>query len=93
MFCGAALRGLWKLRNDMCFQGMVWRSVLSLLLSVLAMLTNWILLCPIEKRPEFNTKLEKLRKLATSLPSLPGSAKWVMIGVVSCMRRRWTGSI
>jgi hypothetical protein len=36
------------------------------------MLTNWILLCPIEKRPEFNTKLEKLRKLATSLPSLPG---------------------
>jgi hypothetical protein len=43
-----------------------------LLLSILMMLTNWILLCPIEKRPEFNRKLEKLRKLATSLPCLPG---------------------
>jgi len=62
MFCAAALWGLWKLRNDMYFQGTVWRSVLSLLLNF----SN------AHKLEEFNAKLEKLRKLATSLPSLPG---------------------
>jgi hypothetical protein len=72
MFCAAALWGLWKLRNEMCFQGTVWRSVQSLLISILVMLKNWILLCPMEKKQAFNTKLEKLRRLATSLPRLPG---------------------
>jgi len=71
MFCAAALWGLWKLRNDMCFQGgVVWRSVLSLLISILNMLTSWTMLCPMEKRPEFCLKLEKVRRVATSLPRL-----------------------
>jgi len=72
MFCAAALWGLWKLRNGLCFQGMVWRSVLSLLVAILNMLTSWTLLCPMEKRMEFSLKLEKLRKVATSLPTLLG---------------------
>lgn len=35
------------------------KSVQSLLLSIMAMLLNWILLCPLERRMEFNTKLER----------------------------------
>jgi hypothetical protein len=37
-FCAAALWGLWKLRNSICFQGTIWRSVQSLLLSISVML-------------------------------------------------------
>ena len=27
MFCAAALWGLWKLRNNLCFQGCLWKDV------------------------------------------------------------------
>jgi hypothetical protein len=93
MFCAAALWGLWKLRNVICFQGTVWRSVLSLLISILTMIINWRLLYPVEKRLEFDSKLEKLKRLATSLPSLLGGTKWMENVTISCMRRRWTGSL
>lgn len=64
MFCAAALWGLWKLRNSVCFQGEVWMDLRMLLLRVAAMLQSWIILCPQEKRMEFSGRLGKLKGIA-----------------------------
>jgi len=65
MFCAAALWGLWRLRNSLCFQGIRWKDGRSLLLKVIVMLQGWSDLCPKKKNVEFKTKLEKLKHLAT----------------------------
>ena len=41
MFCAAALWGLWKLRNGLCFQGCLWKDVKLLFQHVVSMLQNW----------------------------------------------------
>ena len=72
MFCSAALWGLWKLRNSLCYQGCLWKGVKILIQHVVNMLQNWRLLCPKEKLLEFNQKLEKLRNIATRPHLLSG---------------------
>jgi hypothetical protein len=42
----SALRGLWKLRNCLCFQNGSWRDVDYLLMQIVNMIHNWKLLCP-----------------------------------------------
>ena len=51
IFCAAALWGLWKLRNNLCFQGTLWVDVRVLIMKVTAMLQNWSSMCPKEKVP------------------------------------------
>ena len=51
VFCAAILWGLWKLRNNLCFQGTLWVDVRVLIMKVTAMLQNWSSMCPKEKVP------------------------------------------
>ena len=53
IFCAAVLWGLWKLRNNLCFQGSLWIDVRVLIVKVTAMLQNWSSLCPKEKILDF----------------------------------------
>jgi hypothetical protein len=69
-FCAAALWGLWKLRNNICFQGESWKDLRILLLRIAAMLHTWVILCPQAKKLEFSGRLEKLKNIASRLPSL-----------------------
>lgn len=71
-FCAAALWGLWKLRNSLCFQGLHWKDGRVLLMNVTAMLLNWSILCPNEIAPDFMRYLDKLRAQATRPHRLPG---------------------
>jgi hypothetical protein len=71
-FCAAALWGLWKLRNSLCFQGLLWKDGRVLLLKVAAMLQNWSALCPKEHVPDFMRRLDKLKILATRPHRMPG---------------------
>ena len=72
MFCSAALWGIWKLRNSLCFQGCLWKDMKILSQHVANMIQNWRLLCPKEKLLEYNLKLEKLRNMAIRPHLLPG---------------------
>ena len=65
MFCSAALWGLWKLRNNLCFQVLKWRDMNYLLLRIATMLQGWTLLCPMEQRHSFATSLNMLLSMAT----------------------------
>jgi hypothetical protein len=50
----AALWALWKLRNDLCFQNKMWRSMQDLLMRVASLAQNWTILCPEEKKEELS---------------------------------------
>ena len=71
VFCAAALWGLWKLRNSLCFQGSLWIDVRVLIVKVTTMLQNWSSLCPKEKIPDFLDHLDKLKSFATRPHRLP----------------------
>jgi hypothetical protein len=66
MFCAASLWGLLKLRNNLCFQKVLWKDMRTLLRKIVVMLHGWSLLCPIERRLEFSAKLKVLNSIATS---------------------------
>jgi hypothetical protein len=91
IFCAAALWGLWKLRNNMCFQGTLWVDVRVLILKVTAMLHNWSSLCPKEKVPEFRDHLDKLKSFVTRPHRLPGLIRWMINETVSYIKLGPTG--
>lgn len=62
MVSAAALWGLWKLRNDFCFQHQAWRSMGVLLLRVMGLLQNWLILCPTSKKEDLK-KTPRLSRL------------------------------
>ncbi|KAF8707197.1 hypothetical protein HU200_030444 [Digitaria exilis] len=64
IFTSAALWGLWKLRNFICFQNGHWRDVQSLIQRITGMLIDWKILCPVESMPDFEQKLCKMKYLA-----------------------------
>ncbi|KAF8684366.1 hypothetical protein HU200_044255 [Digitaria exilis] len=63
MFTSAALWGLWKLRNSLCFQNGRWKDVPNMLQRILSTILQWKLLCPEAKRQEFEQKADKMRSL------------------------------
>jgi hypothetical protein len=48
----AALWALWKLRNELCFQNIAWKSMECLLMKAACLAQNWLILCPKEKKEE-----------------------------------------
>lgn len=64
MFTSAALWGLWKLRNSLCFQNGRWKDVQSVLHLILALVQSWKLLCPAGNLQELELLSEKLKHLA-----------------------------
>lgn len=49
MVSSAVIWSLWKLRNDLCFQRVGWKSMDVLLFKIHGLLQNWKILCPVEK--------------------------------------------
>lgn len=60
----AALWGLWKLRNFLCFQNGMWKYIASVLWMIVGLIQNWKILCPAERVQELELRLEKLKYLA-----------------------------
>lgn len=53
MFSAAALWGLWKLRNKICFQGIAWKDMRLVLMNIAVTVQSWALLCPQVKKTVF----------------------------------------
>jgi hypothetical protein len=67
MLSAAALWGLWKLRNRICFQGLAWKDMRSVQfrINIAVLIQGRALLCPQMKKTEFSMRLEELKLLAT----------------------------
>ena len=63
ILCSAALWGLWKLKNTLCFQFGSWHSMETLMVLIWKVAQNWTLLCPEERRHELCCRLEMLKKM------------------------------
>ena len=72
MCTSASLWCLWKLRNDMHFQNIRWRSMEVLLLKIAGTLQNWIILCPGNMKDSLSSLVEKLRKNASRPQRITG---------------------
>ena len=59
-FTCAALWGLWKLRNLLCFQNGLWQDVPNVLWKIAGLIHNWRILYPSEKMQEL--ELPQIRK-------------------------------
>jgi hypothetical protein len=64
IFTSAALWGLWKLRNYLCFQDGRWKDVNSLLRRITTLIYNWKILCPDPQKSELESRLSRLNCLA-----------------------------
>jgi hypothetical protein len=62
IFSVAALWGLWKLRNGLCFQGNTWKYVKFVILKIVIMIQGWSVLCPSDHLQDFSSKLAALKK-------------------------------
>jgi hypothetical protein len=62
----AALWGVWKLRNELCFQNKSWRNMELLMMKVAGLAQNWAILCPASKRQDLNTYTSKILQWARS---------------------------
>jgi hypothetical protein len=66
----AALWSLWKLRNDLCFNGSGWSCMQVLYLKVAHTLERWKVLCPDGKRSELERVCAALMSLVRQAPPL-----------------------
>lgn len=71
MISSAVIWSVWKLRNDLLFQRVGWRSMEMLLLRIAGLLTNWIILCPEDKRSLLSTYIQKIKTAAGETLWLP----------------------
>ena len=67
MCTSAVCWSLWKLRNDMCFQRKMWKSMAMLIHSMVLMLQNWVILCPAEKKDVLLNVVAQFRKEASQV--------------------------
>jgi hypothetical protein len=68
----AVLWSLWKLRNEIYFQGTKWTGMAKLLLKIVRMLRRWI---PMFKQ-ELGSQVETFASRLETLASLPPRIKW-----------------
>lgn len=71
----AAIWSIWKLRNELCFQKIDWRSMEVLLYKVLGLLQNWTVLCPGDNRELLVGYLSGIKDAAKRVPWLPDAPK------------------
>ncbi|KAJ1266468.1 hypothetical protein BS78_08G153000 [Paspalum vaginatum] len=56
------LWGMWKLRDEFCFQHSSWKNMETLLLLVWKLAQTWVMLCPKEKKPELLGHLARMNE-------------------------------
>jgi hypothetical protein len=66
----AVLWSIWKIRNDLCFNGSRWSSMQVVFLKVGYTLARWKILCPEGKKSELERTMEALELLARQAPQL-----------------------
>jgi hypothetical protein len=70
MVSSAVLWSIWKLRNDLCFQRIGWKSMDMLLYGIAGLLQNWIVVCPGDKK-------EVVTDIVSKIKSLAGESLWL----------------
>ena len=68
----AVLWGLWKLRNELCFQNTPWRDIRILLMRVTVLAQNWLILCPEMVKSELSGFRGKLKQIAVMPGQITG---------------------
>jgi hypothetical protein len=68
----AALWGLWKLRNELCFQDGAWISMKHLWWKVAGLVQSWSILCPNNRREELISFNSSLRTMARNPETIAG---------------------
>ena len=81
MLTAAAMWSIWKLRNELCFQGIIWRNIKALLIRIVRMARRWKKLSRERDWPRLEQFIGRLEAEATS----PNGA-WVG----SINSRAWT---
>jgi hypothetical protein len=70
MLHAAALWALWKYRNDMCFNRVLWSGMQAIWSKTASTLSAWEVLCSGPARERVVTPVKKLEKLARDPPLL-----------------------
>jgi hypothetical protein len=71
MVTSAVIWSIWKLRNELCFQKIGWKSMEVLLLKILGILKSWVVLCPRNKKEILSGYIEEIKELARRVRWLP----------------------
>jgi hypothetical protein len=71
MITSAVIWSIWKLRNDLCFQKIGWRSMDMLLYRISGLLQNWVILCLADKRELLVDYINKIKSAAGQILWLP----------------------
>lgn len=72
MITSAVFWNIWKLRNELLFQNIGWRSMDILLYKIAGTLQSWVVLCPVEKRDILHQAVEKIKEIPKTTYCLPG---------------------
>ena len=70
----AAQWGLWKLRNELCFQNVGWRNMNLLIWRIGKLAQNWSILCPPTKETELRAYISNLKDILRRPVMLTGAA-------------------
>jgi len=71
MITSAVIWSIWKLRNDLCFQRIGWRSMEMLLFRISGLLQNWMVICPVDKKASLKYFIDKIKLTASRILWLP----------------------
>ena len=63
----AAIWCLWKLRNDLCFQRSLWKSMDILFYQTSKTIQKWAILCPLEQKEDLLQKAMMIKREATQV--------------------------
>jgi hypothetical protein len=69
----AVFWSIWKLRNEILFQNIGWRSMDILLYRIAGILQNWEILCPVEKKDWMKLIVKKIKEVPKMILCLPGA--------------------
>jgi hypothetical protein len=71
MISSAVIWSIWKLRNDLCFQRLSWRSMDMLFFRIAGLLQNWLILHPSDKKELLVEFINKIKSAIGKTLRLP----------------------